>query len=67
MDEVRQLRDPLRTPEFEYQVFVQSMLDQAALFAAAGQSDRSRQIVAGLTENEMRRLRLVEPWLFSDD
>jgi hypothetical protein len=67
MDEVRQLRDPLRTPESEYTLFVQRMLDQAALFTAAGQADRSSQIVRALTEAEKRRLRLVQPWLFCDD
>ena len=65
--EVQQLRDPLRTPESEYTIFVQRMLDQAASFTAAGQPARSSQIVAALTQAEKRRLRVVEPWLFSDD
>lgn len=60
--EVRLLRDPLRTPESEYTIFVQRMLD-----LAVQQPARSRQIVAALTEAEKRRLRVVEPWLFSDD
>ena len=62
MDEVRQLRDPLRTPESEYTLFVQRMLD-----LAVQQPARSRQVVAALAQAEERRLRLVEPWLFSDD
>lgn len=62
MSEVRQLRDPLRTPESEYTIFVQRMLD-----LAVAQPARSSQIVRALTEAEKRRLRLVEPWLFSDD
>jgi hypothetical protein len=43
------------------------MLDLAANFTAARQPERASQIVAALTQAEMRRLRLVRPWLFSDD
>lgn len=49
MDEVRQLRDPLRTPASEYELFVQRMLDLAVQRPA-----RSRQIVAALRSAEER-------------
>ena len=65
--EIRFLRDPLRTPESEYTLFVQRMLDLAVQHSAARRWDRSGAIVRALTEAEKRRLRLVQPWLFSDD
>ena len=62
MGEVLQLRHPLRTPAWEYDDFVQRMLD-----LAAEQPERASEVMAALAEAEERRVRLTQPWLSDVD